>query len=86
MGSDHKIPIDALTIQNMIQRGSFEWGKLAIRVTSENAIVSIDLHLNDRGGYSQQYPLPISGFPRSLADAEPLKRIRKHARANSVYL
>ncbi|KAF1847324.1 uncharacterized protein K460DRAFT_278260 [Cucurbitaria berberidis CBS 394.84] len=62
-------------LEDMIEVLDFRMDTITIPVTSESALVSIDLHLTDdamkpelRNGF------PISGFPRSLADDEPLKR------------
>ncbi|KAF9738488.1 hypothetical protein PMIN01_03771 [Paraphaeosphaeria minitans] len=74
--SAHNIPITAQAIRDMIERGRFDLGKLAIPVTSETSIVAIDLHLtDDKARYFVKSGFPISGFPRSLADGDVLKRI-----------
>ncbi|KAF2441827.1 hypothetical protein P171DRAFT_418623 [Karstenula rhodostoma CBS 690.94] len=74
--SVHSIPITAQAIRDMIERGRFDLGKLAIPVTSEMSIVSIDLHLtDDKARYFVRSGFPISGFPRSLSDGDVLKRI-----------
>jgi hypothetical protein len=61
-----------MTISEMIDLGLFNLGSIAIPVTTDTAILSIDLHLaNDPHLCSG---CPISGFPRNLSDGEPLKR------------
>jgi hypothetical protein len=69
------IHITTQTIRDMTERGLFHLKSIVIPVNSEEAVVSIDLHLTDvrimRRGPSG---FPISGFPRFLADSESLKR------------
>ncbi|KAJ8114147.1 hypothetical protein OPT61_g3904 [Boeremia exigua] len=63
------------TIHKMTDRGLFHLDSVVIPVTSEEAVVSIDLQLtNNRGLRRDQTGHPISGFPRILADGELLKK------------
>jgi hypothetical protein len=69
------IPITTQTIREMIDRGLFHLESIVIPVTTEEAVVMIDLHLNDdRATRRGRSGIPISGFPRLLADGEPLKK------------
>lgn len=69
------IPVTRHTIRDMTERGLFRLDSIVIPVASESAAVSIDLHLTDhRTTRYGQSGFPISGFPRLLADGEPLKR------------
>lgn len=62
-------------IREMIDRGLFHLDSIAIPVTSELSLLSMDLHLtDDRTKPHICRGFPISGFPRSLTDEEPLKR------------
>lgn len=76
--SAQKVHIKVHVIHEMIDRGLFNLESIVIPVTSEASLLSMDLHLvNDRcSGF------PISGFPRSLADGEPLKRATSPASPN----
>jgi hypothetical protein len=72
------IHITTQTIREMKDRGLFDLNSIVIPVTSEDAAISIDLHLTDgRSTRRGQRGLPISGFPRLLADGETLKRTSK---------
>jgi hypothetical protein len=69
------IHVTTQTIREMTDRGLFHLDSIVIPVSSEEAVVSIDLHLNDdRAMRRGQSGFPISGFPRLLADGEPLKK------------
>ncbi|KAF1996801.1 hypothetical protein P154DRAFT_565860 [Amniculicola lignicola CBS 123094] len=73
--SAQEILITARIIDDMINRGLFRLDSIAIPVSSESSLLSMDLHLTD----DRMKPhiccgFPISGFPRSLADGEHLKR------------
>jgi hypothetical protein len=59
----------------MIDLGQFNLGSIAIPVTMETSMLSIDLHLSTEAHLSSG--CPISGFPRNLSDGEPLKRAGK---------
>ncbi|KAI8938298.1 hypothetical protein NX059_005951 [Plenodomus lindquistii] len=73
--SAQDIYITARVIREMIDRGLFHLGSIAIPVTSESSLLSINLHLTDDRMKPHIHPgFPISGFPRSVADGEPLKR------------
>ncbi|KAF2134377.1 hypothetical protein P153DRAFT_402048 [Dothidotthia symphoricarpi CBS 119687] len=73
--SAQKIYITAHIVHEMIDRGLFHLDSIVMPVTSEASLLSIDLHLtDDRRKRHVCYGFPISGFPRSLADGEPLKR------------
>jgi hypothetical protein len=72
------IDITTQTIREMSDRGLFHLNSIVIPVTSEEAVVSIDLHLtDDRTMWRGKSGFPISGFPRLLADGEPLKMTSK---------
>lgn len=69
------IHVTTQTIRDMTDRGLFHLNSIVIPVSSEEAVVSINLHLTyDRTMRRGQSGLPISGFPRFLADGESLKR------------
>ncbi|KAF2255943.1 hypothetical protein BU26DRAFT_498691 [Trematosphaeria pertusa] len=60
---------------NLRSLGCFDVGSIVIPVSQQTGVVSIDLHLtNDKRNPHPFSGFPISGFPRSLADGEPLKR------------
>jgi two-component SAPR family response regulator len=72
------IYVTSQIIRDMTERGLFFLDSIVIPVTSEGAEVSIDLHLNVNCTTQQASSgLPISGFPRLLADGEPMKKTRK---------
>ncbi|KAF2462522.1 FabD/lysophospholipase-like protein [Lindgomyces ingoldianus] len=58
-------------IRMMTETASFDVGSIVIPVSQQTALVAIDLHLIDE---KKSSGIPISGFPRSLAEGEPLKR------------
>lgn len=63
----------------MTETGCFDVGSIVIPVSQQTGVVSIDLHLtNDKRNPHPFSGFPISGFPRSLADGEPLKRTSKY--------
>jgi hypothetical protein len=69
------IHVTTQTIREMTDRGLFHLDSIVIPVTSDEAVVSIDLHLtDDRTMRRGKSGVPISGFPRLLADGETLKR------------
>jgi hypothetical protein len=69
------IHVTTQTIREMTERGLFHLDSIVIPVTSEDAVVSMELHLTeDRTMRRGRSGMPISGFPRLLADGEPLKR------------
>lgn len=70
--------ITSTIISGMTDRGFFDVGSIVIPVTEQTGIISINLHLTDDKSNSQPNGLPISGFPRSLADVDPLKRACEH--------
>ncbi|CAN9312297.1 unnamed protein product [Alternaria alternata] len=72
--SSQCIQVETQTIRDMTERGLFRLDSVVIPVTSEGAEVSIDLHLTDDRTRHGQRGLPISGFPRHLADGEPIKK------------
>lgn len=73
--SAQDIYITARAIYEMNDRGLFHLEYIAIPVTSESSLLSIDLHLTDDSMKPHvRHGFPISGFPRSLADGEPLKK------------
>jgi len=73
--SAQDIFITAKIIHEMIDRGLFYLESVAIPMTSESSLLSIDLHLTDDRMKPHVRPgFPISGFPRILADGEPLKK------------
>lgn len=60
-------------IREMTDRGLFCLESIAIPLTSDVSVVSIDLHLFDEHSNSRGRPgVPISGFPRSLSDEDAL--------------
>jgi len=60
---------------------------IVIPVTSESALLSVDLHLtNDRMKPTLCTGFPISGFPRSLADGEPLKRTSESSSFSQLHI
>lgn len=68
-------------INVMINTGYFNIGSIVIPVSKETAYVSINLHLsNDKKKPHPFSGFPISGFPRSLADAEAIKRTSTYRR------
>ncbi|CAO2647539.1 Nn.00g084610.m01.CDS01 [Neocucurbitaria sp. VM-36] len=69
------IEITRKVLEDMIDSRFFFLDTITIPVTSESALLSIDLHLtNDQENPALSICFPISGFPRSFADGEPLKR------------
>lgn len=72
------IHVTTQNIREMTERGLFCLDSIVIPVTSEEAVVTIDLHLTDDRARHSQSGLPISGFPRVLVDAEPLKKTREY--------
>lgn len=71
----------------MTERGLFHLESIVIPVTSEEAIVTIHLHLKDeRVIRRSQSGFAISGFPRVLADGELLKKIRKYTTSSTTLL
>lgn len=73
--SAQDIYITARVVHEMTDRGLFHLESIVIPVTSESSLLSIDLHLTDDRMKPHVRPgFPISGFPRSLADGEPLKK------------
>lgn len=66
-------------ISEMIDIGLFNLGSVAIPVSSHSALLAIDIHLtNDKTRPHLCCGFPISGFPRTLADGEALKRASKY--------
>ncbi|KAF1965273.1 hypothetical protein BU23DRAFT_604288 [Bimuria novae-zelandiae CBS 107.79] len=62
-------------ISTMINTGYFSVGSIVIPVSKEVAFVSINLHLSDDKKKPHPFSgFPISGFPRSLADGETIKK------------
>jgi hypothetical protein len=81
------IHITQQIIREMTDRGLFYLESIVIPVTSEKAIVTIHLHLNDeRVIQRSQSGFPISGFPRVLADGELLKKICKYTTSSTTFL
>jgi hypothetical protein len=72
------ISVTTQAIREMSDRGLFRLDSIVIPVSSEDAEVSIVLHLNDdRTLRRGRYGFPISGFPRRLADGESPKGTSK---------
>ena len=73
------ITITQEIISMMINTGYFSVGSIVIPVSKEAAFVAINLHLsNDKKKPHPYSGFPISGFPRSLADGETLKKTSKY--------
>lgn len=65
-------------IRTMTETSYFDIGTIVIPVTQQASIIAIDLYLtNDKKRPYLSNNFPISGFPRSLADGEPLKKTRE---------
>ena len=65
-------------IREMTDRGLFYLGTIVIPVTSKSSLLSMDLHMTENLRNSPKcLGFPISGFPRSLADSEPLMKASK---------
>lgn len=69
------IRFDRNVLEDMIEILDFRIKPITVPVSSENALVSMDLHLSDNSLNPElRNGFPISGFPRGLADEEPLKK------------
>jgi hypothetical protein len=67
------IQLTSQIIHEMTDRGLFCLDSIAIPLTSDVSVVSIDLYLVDeRSSPLKRSGLPISGFPRSLSDGDSL--------------
>ena len=76
--SAQEIYVTATIIREMTNRGFFHLGSIAIPVTSESSLLSMDLHMSENPMNPRVcLGFPISGFPRSLANGEPLKKDSK---------
>lgn len=65
-------------IGGMIDTGYFSVGSIVIPVSKDSGLVSINLHLtNDKRKPHPFSGFPISGFPRNLAEGDPIKRTSK---------
>jgi hypothetical protein len=72
------IVLTSKVLNDMVDRRFFNLDPLTISLTSDSALISIDLFLtNDSMKPALCTGFPISGFPRTLADGEPLKRTGK---------
>jgi hypothetical protein len=81
------IHITQVNIREMTERGLLHLESIVIPVTSEEAIVTIHLHLNNEQAILRsQSGFAISGFPRVLADGEHLKKIRKYTTSSTTFL
>lgn len=60
----------------MMSKGQFCLGPISIDISSKELVISIELHLmtDNRSALSGCQGYAISGFPRILADDEPLKK------------
>ena len=68
-------------IGGMIDTGHFDVGSIVIPVSKDSGLVSINLHLtNDKRKPHPFSGFPVSGFPRNLAEGEPIKRTGKPPR------
>lgn len=68
-------------IRTMTETSYFDIGTIVIPVPQQASIIAIDLHLtNDKKKPHPFNGFPISGFPRSLANGEPLKRTRESSK------
>jgi hypothetical protein len=75
------LALDRNVLNEMIDFMDFRTETITIPVTSESALIAIDLHLTDDSMKPElQNGFPISGFPRSLGDDEPLKATSKPQR------
>lgn len=82
-GQTQEIELDRTVLENMIDSRFFHVQPIEIPVTTESALLAIDLHLtNDSIKEDLLTGFPISGFPRSLADDEPLNRTSKPLHLN----
>jgi hypothetical protein len=67
------IQLTSQIIREMTDRGLFCLNSIAIPLTSDVSVVSIDLYLVDERSSQRRLPgVPISGFPRSLSDGDSL--------------
>jgi hypothetical protein len=68
-----RIDISPAVIEKMTKFAHFDIGSIAIPVSLQMGLISIELHLTD----DRRINYPISGFPRSLVNEEPLKKTCK---------
>ncbi|XP_014554875.1 hypothetical protein COCVIDRAFT_39346 [Bipolaris victoriae FI3] len=69
------IELSRKVLEDMVDSRSFNLGAIVIPVTSDPALLSIDLHLiDDRKQPKFSTSFPISGFPRNLTEGEAVKQ------------
>lgn len=69
------IPISRDVIRLVTDISYFDIGSIVIPVSERGSLVSISLHLtDDKEKHRLAWGFQISGFPRSLAEVEPLRR------------
>ncbi|PVI02430.1 hypothetical protein DM02DRAFT_701953 [Periconia macrospinosa] len=69
------IKLDRQVLEDMIDVLEFRMSDITIPISTETALITIDLHLtNDPMKPHLRTGFPISGFPRSLVDEEAPKR------------
>lgn len=66
--TSQRVYVTTQIVREMTERGLFHLESIVIPVSTEDAFISVDLHLTGNSQY------PISGFPRLLADGEPPKK------------
>jgi hypothetical protein len=76
LGREHIVCLTEQIIRDITDRAQFCLEPISLDIASKDSVIFIDLHLiaDDRLAPSGRQGYAISGFPRTLADDEFLKK------------